>query len=163
MSLFARLLGAVLCVGTLASPLPVIADAAPIDMATDVVCKLDRIREIVGGAIQHSQTEEEANRLILENTADWLPDYNAFATSPEAADLRAATDAATGNACRQLLPFAAVSASALAVLKAGGAVESGSVLAPCESGGGTCVPPAAIRILERCNFLPFTLPFRASC
>jgi hypothetical protein len=169
MSLHARLIGAALCVATFAAPLPVLADAAPLDLATAGACALDRVREIVAGATQHSEDETERNTLIVENTADWVPAFNAFATAPETADLRAATDSAvaTGKlskaACKQLLPFAAVAASAEAVSKAGATLEPGSVLIPCADGVGLCQPASTATVLDQCNFEPFTLPLRASC
>ncbi len=94
-----------LLLGTAAAAL---ADAPPLDMATQTACKLDRVREIIAGAEASSATPEEANRLIVENTADWLPDYTAFATGPEVADLRTAAEAdpLSAAACRALLPFA---------------------------------------------------------
>jgi 4-hydroxy-tetrahydrodipicolinate synthase len=65
MSLHARLIGAALCVATFAAPLPVLADAAPLDLATAGACALDRVREIVAGATQHSEDETERNTLIV--------------------------------------------------------------------------------------------------
>ena len=167
MSLFARYFGAALCVTGLAAPLPILADAAPLDLATAGACALDRVREIVAGATQHSQDETLRNTLIVENTADWVPAFNAFATAPETADLRAAADAEAAKgklssaACRQLLPFAAVAASAEAVSKAGATLEPGSVLVPCAD--GLCQPASTATVLDQCNFEPFTLPLRSTC
>lgn len=149
------------------SIVPASADASLTDMAGETVCKLDRVREIIAGAEQSSADAELADRLIAENTADWLPDYNVFAASPEAAALLAAVNA-TGDTptraqCRQLLPFAAVSASAARVSKAGGAVSAGSVLASCESGEGLCLPAATSRIAEQCGTALFSLPLRSTC
>jgi hypothetical protein len=167
MSLFARSLSAALCVASLAAPLPVLADAAPLDLATAGACALDRVREIVAGATQHSEDETERNTLIVENTADWVPGFNAFAVAPETADLRAATDAQVAKgklsraACRQLLPFAAVAASAEAVSNAGATLTPGSVLASCPT--GLCQPASTATVLDQCNFEPFSLPLRSTC
>ena len=151
-----------LLLGTAAAAL---ADAPPLDMATQTACKLDRVREIIAGAEASSATPEEANRLIVENTADWLPDYTAFATGPEVADLRTAAEAdpLSAAACRALLPFAAISASAARISQAGAPVEAGGVLEACADGKGLCVPAATARILSQCGAGLFKLPLQASC
>ncbi|HEY9011438.1 MAG TPA: hypothetical protein VIN06_10500 [Devosia sp.] len=144
-----------------------LADASLSDMAKDAACRLDRVREIIAGAERSAATPDEADQLIVENTADWLPDYNVFASSPEAADLLATVTAAPEKLpaaqCRQLLPFAAVSASAERISRAGGDVAPGNVLVNCESGDGLCLPEATARIVEQCGSALFTLPLRTTC
>src|SRR5690606_18883332 len=102
------------------------------DMGSATACGLDRVREIIAGAEAESTDADLVDQLIVENTADWLPAFNAFAVSPEAAELAAAAAAIKGKPtraeCRQLLPFAAVAASAARISKAGGDVTPGSVL-----------------------------------
>ena len=68
----------------LLSAAPAFADASLADMGSATACGLDRVREIIAGAEAESTDAELVDRLIVENTADWLPDYNAFAVSPEA-------------------------------------------------------------------------------
>ena len=164
MTLFRPLTSIALCV---LSTVPALADASLADMAGEAVCRLDRVREIIAGAEQSSADAEEANRLIVENTADWLPDYNVFAGSPEAAALLEAVNATgdkpTRAECRQLLPFAAVAASAERISRAGGAVSAGSVLTSCESGEGLCLPPATARIADQCGVPLLSLPLRSTC
>lgn len=144
-----------------------LADASLSDMANAAACRLDRVREIIAGAEQSAATPDEADQLIVENTADWLPDYNAFAGSPEAADLLATVNAApaklSATQCRQSLPFAAVSASAERISRAGGDVSPGNVLVGCTSGEGLCLPEATARIVDQCGPALFTLPLRTSC
>ncbi len=165
MSLLARLGGAALLLGCGLASGAAFADAAPADLAAASACGLDRVREIVAGAIQHGDDAAMTNRLIVENTADWVPAFNAFAATPEAGDLRAALDALgprpSRAECRQFLSFAAVAASAEAVSKAGGALEGGAVLDACAE--GLCAPPRSTELLRQCGFEPFSLPFRASC
>ena len=112
----------------LVSSTPAFADASLADMGRASACGLDRVREIIAGAEGTSTDAEAVDQLIVENTADWLPDYNVFAASPEAAELVAATEATgakpTPAQCRQLLPFAAISASAARISTAGGAVSA---------------------------------------
>lgn len=143
------------------------ADAAPVDLAGETACRLDRVREIIAGAERSGTDAALVDRLIVENTADWLPDYNAFAVSPEAADLAEALQTVgerpSPAQCRQFLPFAAVAASAARISAAGGDVEAGSVLDSCEGGTGLCVPAAASRIVDQCGVALFTLPLRSTC
>lgn len=143
------------------------ADAAPLDLAGETACRLDRVREIIAGAEQSSSDADAVDQLIVENTADWLPDYTAFATSPEAADLLAAStamgDKPTAAECRQLLPFAAVSASAARISRAGGDIAPGVLLTSCETGSGLCTPPATTRIIDQCGTALFILPLRSTC
>lgn len=143
------------------------ADASIADMAKDAACRLDRVREIIAGAEETSATPDEADQLIVENTADWLPDYNVFASSLEAGDYLAMVNAAPADLssaqCRQLLPFAAVSASAERISRAGGDVSPGNVLTSCESGDGLCVPEATQRVLDQCGEGLFELPHRTTC
>jgi hypothetical protein len=148
-----------------AGTLSALGDATPVDMATQTACNLDRVREIIAGAEASSTTAEEANRLIVENTADWLPDYAAFATGPEVGDLRAAAEAEplSAAACKALLPFAAVSASAARISQAGATVEAGGVLEACADGKGLCIPAATDRILTQCGAGLFKLPLRGTC
>lgn len=145
--------------------LPTPAPAA--DAARDAACRLDRIREILIGADTAGLGAGEADALILDNTFGWIADYNRFAGSEAAADLRARVDALAGRPsrgqCRALLPFAAVSASAARVSAAGGAVAPGAVLVPCESGEGLCTPAGVTSLLERCRVRLFALPWKASC
>ena len=149
------------------SAAPAFADASLADMGSATACGLDRVREIIAGAEAESTDADLVDQLIVENTADWLPDFNAFAVSPEAAELSAAATAAgvkpDGATCRQLLPFAAVVASAARISTAGGDVTSGSVLETCEGGTNLCVPAATTRIIEQCNVPLFTLPLRTTC
>lgn len=144
-----------------------LADASLSDMANTAACRLDRVREIIAGAEQSAASPDEADQLIVENTADWLPDYNAFAASPEAAELLAVTAAAPENLpaaqCRQLLPFAAVSASAERISRAGGDISGGSILIPCVTGEGLCLPEATARVVEQCGSALFELPLRTTC
>jgi hypothetical protein len=144
-----------------------VADASVADMASATACQLDRVREIIAGADGLAAGEAEKNQLIVENTADWLPDFNAFAVSPEAGDLLSAVNAVTGKpsaaTCRQLLPYAAVAASAERISRAGGEVEAGSVLVTCESDDGLCLPPATAAIVDQCGVALFTLPLRSTC
>ena len=151
----------------LLSAAPAFADASLADMGSATACGLDRVREIIAGAEAESTDAELVDRLIVENTADWLPDYNAFAVSPEATELAAAT-AAVGDKpgraeCRQLLPFAAVAASAARISFAGGDVAAGSVLETCEGGTNLCLPAATSRIVDQCGVALFTLPLRTTC
>lgn len=151
----------------LVSSTPAFADASLADMGSATACGLDRVREIIAGAEGSSTDPEAVDQLIVENTADWLPDYNVFAGSPEAAELLAATEATgakpTRAECRQLLPFAAISASAARISTAGGAVSPGSVLTSCESGAGLCLPEATARIVDQCGVALFSLPLRSTC
>lgn len=151
----------------LVSTAAALADASVADMASATACQLDRVREIIAGADGLDADQAEKNQLIVENTADWLPDYNAFAVSPEAGDLLAAVKEVTGApsaaTCRQLLPYAAVAASAERISRAGGEVEAGSVLITCEGGDGLCLPPATATLVEQCGVVLFTLPLRSTC
>jgi hypothetical protein len=151
----------------LLSTAPAFADASFADMSSATACGLDRVREIIAGAEAESTDAELVDRLIVENTADWLPDYTAFATGPEAAELSAAATAVgekSGRAtCRQLLPFAAISASAARISAAGGNITAGSVLETCEGGTNLCVPPATSHIIDQCGVALFTLPLRTTC
>lgn len=137
------------------------------DAARAAACQLDRIREILIGADQAAGSPDEADALILDNTADWVADYNRFAVGQAATELRAGVDALptrpSRRQCRALLPYAAVSASAARVSAAGGSVAPGAVLVPCESGEGLCVPPGVTTLLERCRIRLFALPWKASC
>lgn len=147
---------------------PALADASLVDMGAATACRLDRVREIIAGAQADSTDPELVDQLIVENTVDWLPDYNAFASSPEAAELAAAAAAVNSKKpsraqCRQLLPFAAVSASAARISAAGGNVSAGSVLATCESGTGLCLPASTARIADQCGVPLFKLPLRSTC
>jgi hypothetical protein len=164
MTLFRPLATLAFCLLSTASAL---ADASLADMAGDTACRLDRVREIIAGAEQSSADAELANRLIVENTADWLPDYNVFAGSPEAAALMLAVNAAPEKlpaaACRQFLPFAAVSASAARISEAGGEVSAGNLLESCEGGTNLCLPAATSRIIDQCGEGLFDLPLRATC
>lgn len=143
------------------------ADASLADMAGDTACRLDRVREIIAGAVESSADAAEADRLIVENTADWLPDYNAFAASPEAAALAVAVAAAPEElpaaTCRQFLPFAAVSASAARISAAGGDVSAGTILETCEGGTNLCLPAATSRIIDQCGEGLLELPLRSTC
>jgi len=151
----------------LLSPVPAFADASLAAMGSATACGLDRVREIIAGAEGSSTDAEAVDQLIVENTTDWLPDYNAFAASPEAAELfamaQATGDKPTGAECRQLLPFAAISASAARISTAGGDVSAGSVLTTCEPGTGLCLPEATSRIVEECGVALFSLPLRSTC
>ena len=162
MTLFRPLATLGFCLLSTASAL---ADASLADMAGDTACRLDRVREIIAGAEQSSADAAEADRLIVENTADWLPDYNAFAASPEAAALSVAVGAAPEKlpaaTCRQFLPFAAVSASAARISAAGGEVTAGNVLEACE--GGLCLPAPTSRIIDQCGEGLMELPLRSTC
>jgi len=157
---------AVFALVLLAAP-PALADASLADMSTAAACNLDRVREIIAGAEAESTDADLVDQLIVENTADWLPDYNAFAVSPEAAELSALAAAAGDSpdraTCRKLLPFAAVSASAARISAAGGDVTPGSVLEPCDDGANLCLPASTSRIIEQCNVPLFTLPLRTTC
>lgn len=137
------------------------------DTARDAACRLDSVREILIGADTAGLAPEEADALILDNTLDWLDEYNRFAGGEAATALRAQLDALaerpSRSQCRALLPFAAVSASAARVSAAGGAVAPGAVLVPCESGEGLCTPPGVTTLLERCRIRLFALPWKASC
>jgi len=147
----------------------VLPSAAPAaDAARDAACRLDRVREILIGAEVAGLGPAETDTLILDNTFDWVADYNRFAGGEAALDLRARVDrpvrrARTVAQCRALLPFAAVSASAARVSAAGGAVAPGAVLVPCESGEGLCTPPGVTDLLESCRIRLFALPWKASC
>lgn len=141
---------------------PVRAEASTLDMALRTACTIDRVREIIAGAEASAADAAEADRLIVENTADWLPDYQSFATGQDAAALRAAADAGTLS-CRRLLPVAAVAASAARISKAGAAVAPGALLEPCASGEGLCVPKSLAGILKRCGPGLFRLPLRGTC
>jgi hypothetical protein len=149
----------------LLSVAPAIADASLADMGTATACGLDRVREIVAGAEASSSDSDAVDQLIVENTADWLPDYNAFAASAEAAELIAATEALgpkpSRAECRQLLPFAAVAASAARISAAGGDVTAGSVLEACE--GKLCLPASTARLIDQCGVALFSLPLRTTC
>lgn len=149
----------------LLSTAPALADASLADMGSATACGLDRVREIIAGAEAESTDPDLVDQLIVENTADWLPDYNAFATGPEAAELLAATEAVgqrpTGAECRQLLPFAAISASAARISAAGGDVAAGAGLETCET--GLCLPASAARIADQCGVPLFSLPLRSTC
>lgn len=151
----------------LLSTAAVLADAAPADLASETACRLDRVREIIAGAEQSGTDAAQVDRLIFENTADWLPDYNAFAESPEAADLSAAMQAVgerpSPAQCRQFLPLAAIAASAARISAAGGEVSAGSILESCEGSASLCLPAAASRIIEQCGVALFTLPLRSTC
>lgn len=146
---------------------PALADASLVDMGAATACRLDRVREIIAGAQADSTDPELVDQLIVENTVDWLPDYNAFASSPEAAELATAAASISKKPsraqCRQLLPFAAVSASAARISAAGGNVSAGSVLATCESGTGLCLPASTARIADQCGVPLFKLPLRSTC
>lgn len=146
----------------------VLPSAAPAaDAARDAACRLDRVREILIGAEVAGLGPAETDTLILDNTFDWVADYNRFAGGEAALDLRARVDALSARPnsaqCRALLPFAAVSASAARVSAAGGAVAPGAVLVPCESGEGLCTPPGVTDLLESCRIRLFALPWKASC
>lgn len=159
-----RLLRPAAVVALLLSVAPALADASLADMGSATACGLDRVREIIAGAEAESTDAELVDRLIVENTADWLPDYNAFATGPEAAELAAATNEKPGGSeCRQLLPFAAVAASAARISVAGGDVTAGAVLEPCDGGSTLCVPASISRIVDQCGVALFTLPLRTTC
>ncbi len=151
----------------LLSAAPAFADASLADMGNATACGLDRVREIIAGAEAASADAEQVNQLIVENTADWLPDYNAFASGPEAVELLAASNAVGSKPnraeCRQLLPFAAVSASAARISAAGGDVAAGSVLETCEGDAGLCLPASTSRLVEQCGVRLFSLPLRSTC
>ena len=146
---------------------PALADASLADMGSATACGLDRVREIIAGAEAESTDADLVDQLIVENTADWLPDFNAFAVSPEAAELSAAAAAISSKPnraeCRQLLPFAAVAASAARISKAGGDVTPGSVLETCEGSTTLCVPAPTARIIDQCGVGLFTLPLKTTC
>lgn len=146
---------------------PALADASLADMGRDAACGLDRVREIIAGAEAESTDPELVNQLIVENTADWLPDFNAFAVGPEAAELSAAAAAAGDKpdraTCRQLLPFAAVAASAARISTAGGDVTAGGVLETCEEGTTLCVPASTSTIIDQCSSGLFSLPLKTTC
>lgn len=133
--------------------------------ARRAACELDRIREIIVGIDRAAP--EEADALILDNTADWVPDYNRFASGDAAKDLRAAAEAVEGRPsraqCRALLPFAAVSLSAARLSAAGAPIAPGAVLVPCDSGEGLCVPGATQTIAKHCRVRLLDLPWQRSC
>ena len=149
----------------LLSAAPAFADASLADMGSATACSLDRVREIIAGAEAESTDAALVDQLIVENTADWLPDYNAFAAGPEAAELLTATQALgeipSPAECRQLLPFAAISASAARISTAGGDVTPGSVLQTCE--GGLCLPASTAKLVDQCGVALFALPLRTTC
>ena len=151
----------------LLSTAPTLADASLADMGSATACGLDRVREIIAGAEADSTDPDLVDQLIVENTADWLPDYNAFAAGPEAAELLATTQAVgdrpTRAECRQLLPFAAISVSAARISAAGGDVSVGSVLESCDGGEGLCLPASTSKIADQCGVPLLALPLRNTC
>ena len=140
-------------------PGPVVAQASPRVAA----CDLDRIREIIVG----SDGAGLEDSILVENTADWVPDYNRFAGGEAAASLRVAAEAVKGRPsraqCRALLPFAAVSLSAARLSAAGAPIADGAVLVPCDDGQGLCLPPATQVIADQCRVRLLDLPWQASC
>jgi hypothetical protein len=140
-------------------PVPVVAQAS----ARAAACELDSIREIIVGSDRAGLEDS----ILVENTVDWVPDYNRFAAGDAAASLRTATEAVSGRPsraqCRALLPFAAVALSAARLSAAGAPIAAGAVLVPCEDGQGLCLPPATQVIADQCRVRLLDLPWQASC
>ncbi|HEX8664747.1 MAG TPA: hypothetical protein VF744_12020 [Beijerinckiaceae bacterium] len=134
--------------------------------------KLDTVRGAIVSAIEGGDGNEA--KLIRENTKDWVPDYNKFAVSDDAALLRRFAEsrhealrsrrmseaAYKAQACPILKPFLAVSASAERVIQARGKAKHGHVLRKCRQIG--CVPAAVAAVEERCDFQPFMVPLPPS-
>jgi hypothetical protein len=136
--------------------------------ARAVACNALEGRGDIISAIQHG--EEDTDELILENTAEWVPKFNAFASSEAARILRSYAEGALAGhegsvypepVCRILEPAVAAAHSAQRVWGAGGKVEAGDFLNACD--GGVCVPEAIDVVAGKCDFQVFAVPVTRPC
>lgn len=114
-------------------------------------------------ALQHGKESTEA--LILENTRDWVPWFNHFASTDAALILHAfaegayaASDDYNPRVCAVLRPVSAVTTFASTIAGAGGDIEWGHFLMQGDDAS------AAIDVIpERCAFFVYELPLPDPC
>ncbi|MBI1188712.1 MAG: hypothetical protein GC206_15500 [Alphaproteobacteria bacterium] len=136
-------------------------DDAALDDAAAAARAHDTLRPAIVSALQH---EADA----VDGAEAWAPAFNAFARSGAAALLLDHAEAAhkagarryDARTCARLRPLSALTHSAIAVARFGGAIEPGALLLSCDD--GFCARPSIAAIDETCDFQPMAVPIAPS-